>query len=78
MELEIHDTSGEDERQSNRLIQYANADVFMICVPVAMKNKGVYQDSYEYEASIAKWLSEIKTIHKDKPVFLVLTQRDLL
>ena len=35
MNLEIHDTAGDENLMPGRNIQYQNADVFMLCVPVA-------------------------------------------
>ena len=32
VDLEIHDTSGDEHLGTNRQVQYQNADCFMICV----------------------------------------------
>ena len=48
--LELHDTSGDDNLQANRKVQYQGAHCFMICVAV---NK---RSSFD---NIAKWKEEI-------------------
>ena len=34
VELELHDTSGDDNLEANRKVQYTGADCFMICIAV--------------------------------------------
>ena len=80
MQLEIHDTTGDDNLFPNRAVQYLNADVFMICVPVAMQddhNEEKFSE-FDYRESIAKWRNEIYGVHQDRPIYLVLTKMDLL
>ena len=48
--IEVHDTSGDEHLGVNRKVQYQNADCFMICVAVNS------QTSFE---SIARWRAEI-------------------
>ncbi len=48
--LELHDTSGDDNLASNRLVQYQGADCFMICVAVNKESSLV---------SVDKWVAEI-------------------
>ena len=76
MNLEIHDTTGDSNLYLSRKMQYQNADVFMLCVPVANKSLDSYSD-YLYQERIPEWAAEILTIHGDKPIFLVLTKQDL-
>ena len=76
--LEIHDTTGDDNLMPSRAIQYQNADVFLLCVPVA--NQALDSDSYSdylYKERIPIWATEILSVHRDKPIFLVLTKEDL-
>ena len=46
IELEIHDTSGDDHLGVNRAIQFQGADIFMVCVAV---------NSRDSLNSIQKW-----------------------
>ena len=81
MELEIHDTAGDENLSMNRAIQYQNADVFMICVPVANKEENTELAPYrsvDYQERIWFWKNEILSVHRDRPIFLVLTKSDLL
>ena len=68
MEIEIHDTSGDEHLGVNRQTTYKNADVFMICVaannPDSLKN-------------VQKWKAEIMETCPEKPILLVLTKSDL-
>ena len=50
IEIEIHDTSGDQHLGVNRATQYKNADVFMICVAV---------NSPESFENINRWKCEI-------------------
>ena len=69
LEVEIHDTSGDEHLGVNRRVQYVGADVFMIC---AAANR---PESFE---NIAKWRSEIIEVCPYTPVLLILTKSDLL
>ena len=69
IEIEIHDTSGDEHLGVNRKVQYKDADVFMICV--AANN----QESLE---STLRWKAEIQEIEPAKPIALILTKADLL
>ena len=68
IELEIHDTSGDDHLGANRATQYKDCDVFMICVavnnPTSLEN-------------CTKWKNEIKNVEPEKPIMLILTKIDL-
>ena len=68
IEIEIHDTSGDQHLGVNRATQYINADVFMICVAVNSP------DSFE---NIARWKYEIQEVVQEVPIILVLTKSDL-
>ena len=66
--LELHDTSGDDNLQANRKVQYQGADCFMICVAV---NK---RSSFD---NISKWKEEITSVIDNRPIFLILTKSDI-
>lgn len=68
IEIEIHDTSGDEHLGVNRKVQYKDADAFMICV--ACNNI----DSLE---NVGRWKAEIQEIESQKPICLVLTKSDL-
>ena len=68
IEIEIHDTSGDEHLGVNRKVQYKDADVFMICV--ACNNT----DSL---ANAERWKVEIQEIEPEKPIALILTKSDL-
>ena len=68
LEVEIHDTSGDDHLGVDRKVQYQAADGFMICVACNDKN------SFDH---IEKWRDEIQEVEPHKPIFLLLTKRDL-
>ena len=68
VELEIHDTSGDDNLAPNRKVQYSNADVFMVCVAKNDKNSF---------ANIGKWKNEINSATTGVPIFLILTKSDM-
>ena len=53
VEVEIHDTSGDEHLGVNRKVQYQDADCFMICVACNVR------ESYE---SIGKWKAEIMEV----------------
>ena len=69
VELEIHDTSGDEHLGTNRRVQYQGADGFMICV-AANSDDGL--------ESIKKWQVEIKNVEVEKPIYLIMTKKDLL
>jgi GTPase KRas protein len=69
IELEIHDTSGDEHLGVNRKQQYEGCDVFAICVSAAQRS------SME---SIQRWKAEIQSKEPEKPICLVMTKRDLL
>ena len=50
IEIEIQDTSGDEHLSVNRRVQYAGADVFMICVATNS------QTSLE---NVARWKAEV-------------------
>ena len=62
MEVEIHDTSGDDHLGVNRKVQYNGADCFMICVACNI------QESFD---NIDKWKVEINEIESEKPILLI-------
>ena len=66
--LELHDTSGDDNLQANRKVQYQGAHCFMICVAVNKKS------SFD---NISKWKEEITSVIDGKPIFLILTKSDI-
>ena len=51
MELEIHDTSGDEELYRNREITYNGADVFLVCVASNQRS------SLEH---VGRWVSEVR------------------
>ena len=53
VDIEIHDTSGDDHLGVNRKVQYQDADCFMICVACNIP------ESFN---SIGKWKAEIEEI----------------
>ena len=69
MEIEIHDTSGDEHLGVNRKTTYKGADVFMICVaanaPNSLKN-------------VPKWKAEIAEVCPSQPILLALTKSDLV
>ena len=68
LEIEIHDTSGDEHLGVNRKVQYKDADCFMVCVAANAPS------SLE---SVTRWKAEIAEIEPDKPVALLLTKSDL-
>ena len=69
IELEIHDTSGDEHLGVNRKQQYEGCDVFAICVAANARS------SLE---NIGKWKAEIQSKEPSKPICLVMTKRDLI
>ena len=68
VEIELHDTSGDEHLGVNRKVQYQDADCFMICVACNALS------SFE---SIEKWKAEIHEIDATKPILLIQTKKDL-
>ena len=50
IEIEIHDTSGDEHLGVNRKVQYKDADVFMICV--AANNPASLENTFKWRAEI--------------------------
>ena len=70
MELEIHDTSGDEELYRNRAITYNGSDVFVVCVASNQRS------SLEH---VSKWVSEVRgTVGREVPIWLFMTKSDLL
>ena len=69
VDVEIHDTSGDEHLGTNRKIQYVGSDCFMICVAAN------YMVSYE---NIKNWLLEIQEVSSSKPIMLIQTKKDLI
>ena len=70
MELEIHDTSGDEELYRNREITYNGADVFLVCVASNQRS------SFEH---VGKWVSEVRgTVGRNVPIWLIMTKSDLM
>ena len=67
--MEIHDTSGDEHLGVNRKIQYKDADCFMICVasnqPTSLE-------------SVSRWINEIQEVEPYVPIALILTKSDIL
>ena len=68
IEIEIHDTSGDEQLGVNRKTQYQGGDVFMICVAV---------NNQDPLTSVGRWKNEIKEEVQNAPIVLVLTKKDL-
>ena len=66
--LEIHDTSGDENLGANRKMAYQGADCFILCVAT---------DSRVSFDNISKWMAEIQQIEDKKPISLILTKSDL-
>ena len=52
IEIEIHDTSGDEHLGVNRKVQYKDADVFMICV--AANNRESLENAIRWKAEISE------------------------
>ena len=70
LDLELHDTSGDDNLAQNRKVVYSKADLFMLCVAT--------NDKRSFE-NIGKWVDEISTVDlkMEVPIYLVLTKSDM-
>ena len=69
IDIEIHDTSGDEHLGVNRQIQYKGADVFIVAV--AANNPDSLQ-------SVPRWVTEIRSIRPETPILIVLTKGDLI
>ena len=69
IDIEIHDTSGDEHLGVNRQIQYKGADIFIVCVaanaPDSLNN-------------VPKWTTEIRSIRPNAPIMIILTKGDLV
>ena len=69
IDIEIHDTSGDEHLGVNRQIQYKGADIFIVCVaangPDSLNN-------------VPKWTNEIRSIRPNAPIMIILTKGDLV
>ena len=68
LELEIHDTSGDQHLGVNRQVCYNRTDCFMLCV--AINNRTSFEN-------INKWRAEIRQVCQETPIILVGTKKDL-
>ena len=66
--IEIHDTSGDEHLGVNRQIQYKGADIFIVCVAA---------NAPDSLANVPKWVTEIRSIRAEAPIMIVLTKSDL-
>ena len=69
VDVEIHDTSGDENLSVSRNIQYNDTDLFVLCVAVDLRA------SFQ---NVKRWVSEIKQAQPDAPIALILTKRDLV
>ena len=69
VDVEIHDTSGDENLSVSRNIQYSDTDLFVLCVAVDLRA------SFQ---NVKRWVSEIKQAQPDAPIALILTKRDLV
>ena len=68
VELEIHDTSGDEHIASNRKVVYKEADLFLLCC------NAVHRSSLD---NIPKWKAEIREVELKVPIVLLATKKDL-
>ena len=68
LNIEIHDTSGDEHLGVNRKVQYQGADVFLICVVCTDKNN---------LDGVGKWKAEVQEVEAEKPILLISTKSDL-
>ena len=68
VELEIHDTSGDEHVAQNRKVVYKDADLFLLCC------NSVYQSTVD---NISKWKAEIREVEQEVPIVLIATKKDL-
>ena len=66
--IEIHDTSGDEHLGVNRQIQYKGADIFIVCVAANAPDSLI---------NVPKWVTEIRSIRAEAPIMIVLTKSDL-
>ena len=69
VDVEIHDTSGDENLSDNRHIQYNDTDLFVLCVAADLRA------SFQ---NLKRWVAEIKQARPDAPIALILTKRDLV
>ena len=69
VDVEIHDTSGDENLGTNRNLQYQDADIFMICVAC---------NDHDSLESVQRWRVEIQNVAPEAPIMLILTKSDLL
>ena len=67
-ELEVYDTSADENLAEQRKAIYKNTHLFVLCV------SSVSRESLN---SIAKWKAEIEAVAKDVPIVLFITKIDL-
>ena len=68
VDLEIHDTSGDEHVASNRKVVYRDADLFILCC------NSVQKSSVD---NIPKWKAEIREVEQEVPIVLFATKTDL-
>ena len=68
VDLELHDTSGDDNLSQNRKVVYEGADLILLCVAINKK------DSFD---NIGKWEAEVDAVVPGIPVYLLLTKSDM-
>ena len=68
VEIELHDTSGDEYLGEYRKLWYREADCFMICVAT---------DNWTSFNNIRKWKDEIQSVEPEVPIMIVLTKSDL-
>ena len=68
MDIQIHDTSGDDWLSSQRRVVYKGADLFILCVS---------PDSKESFQNIEKWRKELQLAEPDVPIILFMNKSDL-
>ena len=68
IEIELHDSPGDDHLSQRLTYDFKSADAFIICI--AANNRHSLQN-------IEKWTNMIDTLSSKAPLFLVLTKSDL-
>ena len=69
VDIEIHDTSGDEHLGVNRQIQYKGADIFIIAVAA---------NAPDSLSNVNKWTTEIRSVCPNAPIMIVLTKGDLV
>ena len=67
-DLEIHDTSGDENLKQNRKVVTAGADLVILCIATNSKS------SFD---NIVKWTNEVDEAAPGVPIYLFLTKSDL-